>query len=133
MKVMLVILMFLCCTCSFGQSAVYKESGDTIFINEKMIKPGDTLRLGNGSSPTKDFLFVWAVPTMKNMSINNGSYEPAYLSKMFSNSFLVYVGKQDEGNKKMPLRTPVFLLGGDKKFKYNIDLISAIKMQEIIL
>lgn len=129
-----VTIFFLLLLSTIGEAQIsYKESGDTLILNSIKISPGDTIHLGIGSSPTKDFLFLWQVPTKKNISLINGSTHPKYLSKMFSNGFLIYHGKVDEGNKKLPLPTPVFFLSGDKNFEYNIDLVSAIKTQEIIL
>jgi hypothetical protein len=133
MKMTLIILFLSFLSNISDAQIIYSESGDTLIINSKRIMPGDTIRLGMGSSPMRDFLFIWQVPTKRNVSFNNNGAQPRYLSKLFSNGFLIYNGKMDEGNKSLPLPTPVFFLSGNKDFKYNIDLLSAIKTQEIVL
>ena len=107
--------------------AQYRESGDTIFINNKILVPGDTVHLGMGSDPYKNFVFVSHMPNKK---VN--SYT---LPSSFSFGFLVYKGTQIEkiGKTKIPYKA--FWLGNIDNMlsHYGISLPQAIAAKEIIL
>lgn len=109
--------------------AQYRESGDTIFVNNKVLVPGDTVHLGMGSDPYKNFVFVNRLPSKK-MPNTNG------LSSGYSLTFLVYKGLQDAkiiGRKILMVQT--FWINNIDNFMshYYIKIPQAIAAKEIIL
>ena len=116
--------------------AQYRESGDTIFVNNKMLLPGDTVHLGMGSDPYKKFLFVKPKPTIFNSSISDGVASGPQLGSSVAFKWLLYKGMQITGKraKKYGTGYPTFWLNG-MKGAYNtcyIEFLAAISSKEII-
>ena len=107
--------------------AQYRESGDTIFINNKILIPGDTVHLGMGSDPYKNFLFVLHMPNKK---VSN-----YVLPSGFSLGFLVYKGTQIEKvyNTKIPYKCFWVSNIDNMMSHYVIQLQQAIAAKEVIL
>lgn len=133
MKFIFVALFFI----SFSAAAQYRESGDTIFINNKILLPGDTIHLGLGSDPYKNFLFVNPKPNIFNVSISNGQSYLTPLPSSLAFGFLIYKGMQWAGKKAVKNKTgnPLFLLNGTKGMINTcyIQFTAAIAAKEIIL
>lgn len=103
---------------SFGQ---IKQIGDTIWINNIKMIPGDTLHLGNGSGPDGNFVYIFADPQKLKFK---------YLKK--SVPFLIYAGRKDYGKKLMKAYMPVFTAPNSKDI-YIVSFPQAIETKEIIL
>lgn len=127
-KILLGALMVVLCGISQAQTApTYRESGDTIFVGGKMLLPGDTVYLGFGSDPYKNFLFVMNAPTKQNPSVNRLSY-------VYSNSFLVYKGTEKKKMYNQKLDYKVFYINGIDNIASHciIAIPNAIAAKEII-
>ena len=108
--------------------AQYRESGDTIFVNNKILLPGDTLHLGMGSDPYKNFVFVTHMPNKKATTAH-------LLPSSFSLGYLVYKGTQIQKiyNTKIPYKAFWVSNIDNMMSHYVIQLPQAIAAKEIIL
>jgi hypothetical protein len=106
----------------------YREMGDTIFINGKRLLPGDTLHLGFGSTLDKTFNYIWQKPSGQ---MNGAEEKLKYLPKNYSNGYLIYGGRIDEGFGMMKLYYPVFYDPHNKSTRYNVLFLRAIESGEI--
>ena len=108
--------------------AQYRESGDTIFVNNKMILPGDTLHLGMGSDPYKNFVFINKIPSKKSPNADA-------MTSGGSLTFLVYKGNQEIKfyGKKFTFKT--FWVKNIDNFMshYTVMFPQAIAAKEILL
>ena len=102
--------------------------GDTIFVNGKRFLSGDTLHLGYGSTLDKTFNYIWQKPTGQ---MNGADQKLKYLTNNYSNGFLIYGGREDEGFGLMKLFYPVFYDPRNKAVKYNILFLRALETGEI--
>lgn len=105
----------------------YKEIGDTLFINNSSITPGDTIRLGTGSAPDGSFIFIYQLP------LRGLVPKLKYLPKELSNTYLIYTGRKKIKAIGYNQFYPVFLSNGSKKKEYTITLFQAIETREILL
>lgn len=117
--------------------AQYRESGDTIFVNNKILLPGDTLHLGMGSDPYKNFVFVTFKPNMFNASVINGVASVSSVRSQQAFKFLIYKGMTYTGKKAIKHQTgyPYFYLNGYRG-PYNtcyIQMLPAVASKEILL
>ena len=106
----------------------YQDKGDTAYYNSKKLVPGDTLHLGYGSNQDKSFNYIWEMPTGK---LNGAADKYVYLTKNYSNGFLLYYGRVDQGFGMMKLYLPVFYDPNNKNVKYNVLFLRAIETVEI--
>jgi hypothetical protein len=116
-KIILALFVCLLAGSSFGQ---INQIGDTVWINNAKLIPGDTLHLGNGSAPDGSFVYIWANPQKIHFK---------YLKKGVS--YLIYQGRKDYGKKIMKAYMPVFTAPNDKSL-YIISFPQAIESNEII-
>lgn len=96
---------------------------DTVFYNGKKIVPGDTLFLGWGSGPTKDFLFIVQVPK-KEIVVR-------YLDRSASNAFMVFNGVRVQKAMKQKIVTPIFYVRNDERNQVYIDFKNASLSGEV--
>lgn len=115
----------------FSLAQSYRQSGDTLFVNNKAILPGDTIHLGVGSSPYKDFVFIMEKPTNRN--VTPGIYTTPSLDAASANSFLVYKELFKEKKHGVNISYPVFLVNGSNMpgNEYLIQFPGAIATKEI--
>ena len=105
---------------SFAQ---LKQIGDTVWVNNTKLIPGDTLKLNNGSAPDQSFVYIFTQPKVLKMKTK-------YLPK--GAPYLIYKGRKDFGMKVMKYFLPVFSAPNDKNV-YTISFPQAIEAREIIL
>lgn len=129
MKIIISLLFLFGAYSVSAQEFNYNEIGDTIFINGKKIIPGDTLFLGKGSDPLGGFIYIIQKPP-KNV-LNAALSKTKYLTKEFSNTFLIYAGRFDEGYGVQKYYLPAFYAFNNKQKLYNISFPQAIKTLEI--
>ena len=125
------ILIFLLPFFTYAQKSTlksYREMGDSIFVNGKMLLPGDTLYLGYGSTQDKTFNYIWQKPGGQ---MNGAEEKLKYLTNNYCNSYLIYAGRVDQGFGIMKLYYPVFYDPRNKTIKYNILFLRAIETGEI--
>ena len=116
--------------------AQYRESGDTIFVNNKILVPGDTLHLGMGSDPYKNFVFVYAKPTVLNAKVVDGQVILNYLNSTEAFNYFIYGGMDFKGKKQIKYGgLPYFYLAGNNKPRntYFIKVLPALTTKEILL
>ena len=118
-------------------AAQYRESGDTIFFNNKVIVPGDTIHLGMGSDPYKNFLFVSLRPNGFNSSVSSDGISTKSIERRFAYTFAIYKGMSlnEKRTKKFNSGYPIFYLMGYKG-PYNtcyIQFPAAAAVKEIII
>ena len=120
MKKLIIYILFCLPVVGFGQ---LKQIGDTIWVEGIKFTPGDTLRLGEGSSPDKSFNYISTPPEifkLKNRYLPEGV------------RYLIYKGREDFGIKGFKLFMPVFSALNDKN-RYTISFPQAIDAKEVIL
>jgi hypothetical protein len=117
MKKIFFALLFLCNT-SFEQ---IRQIGDTIWVNNIKMIPGDTLHLGSGSAPDGGFVYIFADPQKLRFK---------YLKKGVQ--YLIYEGRKDYGKKMMKAFMPIFAAPNDKSI-YIISFPQAIEAKEIVI
>ena len=106
----------------------YKERGDTLIINGKRLSPGDTLHLNYGSNKDSSFNYIWQKP----LGEYNGANEKLIsLPATYSNGFLIYGGRADQGFKKIKVYSPIFFDPRKKEIKYNLLLLRALETGEL--
>ena len=118
----------------FVGMAQYRESGDTIFVNNKMLVPGDTVHLGMGSDPYKNFIFIYLKPTILNISMVNGVAQLNYLKSDNAYQYLIFGGMDFKGKKQKKYGgMPYFYLNGYKNPRntFYIKLLPAVESKEI--
>lgn len=109
----------------------FSYSGDTLFFNNKIFTPGDTVHLGTGSGINKQFLFV--SEQTSNMKKHKGMQVPI----QWANTFLIYkridiVDKKSYG-LKINFVEPIFGQSlGEEKTEWMISLTNALKSGEIL-
>ena len=104
------------------------EKGDTLIINGKKLRPGDTLYLNYGSNKDSSFNYIWQKP----LGQYNGTYEKLIsLPATYSNGFLIYGGRADQGFKNIKLYSPIFYDPLKKEIKYNLLLLRALETGEL--
>ena len=130
MKHCLFLLMLIPGFCFAQKTTIYNyhEKGDSVFVNGKLLVPGDTLHLGYGSNGDKSFNYIWEIP---GGDMNGAASKLKYLSKTYCNKYLIYGGRVDEGFGMMKLYYPVFYDPINLKVKYNILFLKAIEKAEI--
>lgn len=101
-----------------------KQIGDTLWVNDIKFIPGDTLHLGAGSDPDKNYIYVFTQPKPPL------KFKPEYLKK--NAPYLIYSGMQDFGYKVQKFYLPVFIAPNDKR-KYTISFPQALETREIII
>ena len=112
----------------------FKHSNDTLFIQDKMFLPGDTLHLGFGSGANKQFLFIAQQTSNMKKYVTN---QPA-LPYQFANSYLIYkrieVVNKKQAGIKMNFVEPIFGTSlQDERLEWMISFTNAIKTGEILL
>lgn len=116
---------------SSSDSFKYKEIGDTVFINDTYLTPGDTLFLGKGSAPDRSFIHIYESKTGGFFC-----FRLRYLPNLMSEQYLIY--KERKKNKGFFYNgfadyLVLFTCPGKEEKSYVVDWYAAIETHEIRL